>query len=394
MRREGSKPAAVATDELWKIGYDALPDGPTSRWTMAQAINAALFEIMERHQDTVVMGEDVGMTGGVFRITEGLRDRFGAERVIDTPLSETGIAGTAVGMAIGGVRPVVEIQFDGFVYPAFDQIVSHMARFRFRTRSNVSLPIVVRWPNGGGIAPHEFHGDSPEAYFVHTPGLTVVIPSTAVDAKGLLAAAVESPDPVLFLEPKVLYRAGREDVPTGYYTLPIGRARIRRTGNDATVVTYGGMVRVAMAAAEGLAAEGVDCEVIDLRTLKPWDQETVLESVRKTGRLVLVQEPPRTAGDGRRGGGDRGGGGSLRSGGTHRPGGRVRCAMAPVRGRAPRHHHPRSGSCQRSRRLSGNDPAGASGKFRGGEHHVERHAIDHHGQFLWDLVVGGYVVVL
>ena len=296
LRREGSQPSAVAPGELWRIGYDALPDGPTSRWTMAQAINAALFEVMERHQDAVVMGEDVGMTGGVFRITEGLLDRFGAERVIDTPLCETGIAGTAVGMAIGGARPVVEVQFDGFVYPAFDQIVSHMARFRFRTRSNVSLPIVVRWPNGGGIAPHEFHADSPEAYFVHTPGLTVVIPSTAVDAKGLLAAAVESPDPVLFLEPKVLYRAGREDVPTGYYTLPIGRARIRRTGNDVTVVTYGGMVRVAMSAAEGLAAEGLDCEVIDLRTLKPWDRETVLESVRKTGRLVLVQEPPRTAG--------------------------------------------------------------------------------------------------
>ena len=220
LRREGSQPSAVAPGELWRIGYDALPDGPTSRWTMAQAINAALFEIMERHQDAVVIGEDVGMTGGVFRITEGLLDGYGAERVIDTPLCETGIAGTAVGMAIGGARPVVEIQFDGFVYPAFDQIVSHMARFRFRTRSNVSLPIVVRWPNGGGIAPHEFHADSPEAYFVHTPGLTVVIPSTPVDAKGLLAAAVESPDPVLFLEPKVLYRAGREDVPTDYYTLP------------------------------------------------------------------------------------------------------------------------------------------------------------------------------
>ena len=296
LRREGSEPAALTPGELWRIGYDTLPDGPTSRWTMAQAINAALFEVMERYGNAVVMGEDVGMTGGVFRITEGLLDRFGAERVIDTPLCETGIAGTAVGMAIGGARPVVEIQFDGFVYPAFDQIVSHMARFRFRTRSNVSLPIVVRWPNGGGIAPHEFHADSPEAYFVHTPGLTVVIPSTPVDAKGLLTAAVESPDPVIFLEPKVLYRAGREDVPTGYYTLPIGRASIRKPGRDVTVVTYGGMVRVALEAAERLAREATDCEVIDLRTLKPWDRETVLESVVKTGRLVLVQEPPRTAG--------------------------------------------------------------------------------------------------
>ena len=296
LRREGAPPSKVAPREIWKVGHDALPSGPTRRWTMAQAINAALFEIMERSEAAVVLGEDVGQTGGVFRITEGLLDRFGAERVIDTPLCETGIAGTAVGMAIGGARPVVEIQFDGFAYPAFDQIVSHMARFRFRTRGNVSLPIVVRWPNGGGIAPHEFHADSPETYFVHAPGLTVVIPSTAVDAKGLLAAAAESPDPVLFLEPKVLYRAGREDVPTGYYTLPIGRARIRRTGADATLVTYGGMVRVALGAADRLREEGVECEVIDLRTLKPWDRETVLESVAKTGRLVLVQEPPRTAG--------------------------------------------------------------------------------------------------
>lgn len=296
LEREGSAPPEIGRGELGKIGYDHLPEGPTSRWTMAQAINAALLEVMERHDDAVVLGEDVGRTGGVFRITEGLLDRFGSERVIDAPLCETGIAGAAVGMAIGGARPLVEIQFDGFVYPAFDQIVSHMARFRFRTRSNVSLPIVVRWPNGGGIAPHEFHADSPEAYFVHTPGLTVVVPSTAVDAKGLLAAAAESPDPVLFLEPKVLYRAFREDVPAGYYTLPIGRARIRRTGDDVTVVAYGGMVRVALDAADGLAAEGIDCEVIDLRTLKPWDRETVLDSVAKTGRLVLVQEPPKTAG--------------------------------------------------------------------------------------------------
>ena len=296
LRREGSDPSGLEAGERWPVGEDPVLDGPTSRWNMAEAINAGLAEIMERTPEAIIMGEDVGRTGGVFRITAGLLDRFGAARVIDSPLCETGIAGTAVGMAIGGARPLIEIQFDGFVYPAFDQIVSHMARFRFRTRSNVSLPIVVRWPNGGGIAPHEFHGDSPEAYFVHTPGLTVVIPSTAVDAKGLLAAAAESPDPVLFLEPKVLYRAGREDVPSGYYTLPIGRARIRRAGDDVTVVTYGGMVRVAMSAAEELEREGVGCEVIDLRTLKPWDRDTVLDSVVRTGRLVLVQEPPRTAG--------------------------------------------------------------------------------------------------
>ena len=296
LRREEFGTPGLEPGERWRIGHDPALEGPTAHWNMAEAINASLVEIMDRHPEAIIMGEDVGRTGGVFRITAGLLDRFGAGRVIDAPLCETGIAGTAVGMAIGGARPLVEIQFDGFVYPAFDQIVSHMARFRFRTRSNVSLPIVVRWPNGGGIAPHEFHGDSPEAYFVHTPGLTVVIPSTAVDAKGLLAAAAESPDPVLFLEPKVLYRAGREDVPTGHYILPIGRARIRRAGDDVTVVTYGGMVRVAMSAAGELERDGVSCEVIDLRTLKPWDRETVLDSVVRTGRLVLVQEPPRTAG--------------------------------------------------------------------------------------------------
>lgn len=216
--------------------------------------------------------------------------------MIDTPLSETGIVGTAVGMAAAGARPVAEIQFDGFVYPAFDQIVSHLARFRFRTRGYVEMPVVVRWPNGAGIRAHEFHGDSPESYFMHTPGLVVVVPSTPTDAKGLLAAAIESPDPVIFLEPKVLYRSMREEVPADSYTLPIGRARVRRPGGDATVVTYGGSVPAALSAADILAEDGVECEVIDLRTLKPWDRGTVLESVEKTSRLVLVQEPPRTAG--------------------------------------------------------------------------------------------------
>lgn len=295
-RHEGQEPSTFADDEIWHVGDDQLPGGPTERWTMAEAINAALGEAMEARQETVILGEDVGVAGGVFRITEGLQDRFGAERVIDTPLSETGIVGTAVGMATAGGRPVAEIQFDGFVYPTFDQIVSHLARTRFRTRGNVNLPIVVRWPNGGGIGAHEFHCDSPEAYFAHTPGLTVIVPSTPTDAKGLLAAALESEDPVLFLEPKVLYRAGREDVPVDHFTLPIGRARVRRPGDDVTMVTYGGMVPVTLSAAETLAAEGVEAEVIDLRTLKPWDRDTVLASVRKTGRLVLVQEPARTAG--------------------------------------------------------------------------------------------------
>jgi pyruvate/2-oxoglutarate/acetoin dehydrogenase E1 component len=260
---------------------------------MAEAINQALHQAMERDSSVVVLGEDVGLSGGVFRVTEGLQENYGEARVIDTPLNESGIVGTAVGMALAGARPVAEIQFDGFVYPAFDQIVSHLGRYRFRTRGHSSVPVVVRFPNGAGIGAHEHHCDSPEAYFVHAPGLVVVCPSTPVDAKGLLAAALTGHDPVIFLEPKVLYRAAREDVPIDHYTLPIGRARVRREGSDLTLVTYGGMVPVAMQAAE---ASGASVEVIDLRTLFPWDRETVLESVRKTGRLLLVQEPQGSAG--------------------------------------------------------------------------------------------------
>jgi pyruvate/2-oxoglutarate/acetoin dehydrogenase E1 component len=196
-------------------------------------------------------------------------------------------------MALAGARPVAEIQFDGFIYPAFDQIVSHLGRYRFRTRGHSAVPVVVRFPSGAGIGAHEHHCDSPEAYFVHAPGLVVVCPSTPTDAKGLLAAALTGQDPVIFLEPKVLYRAGREDVPVEHYTLPIGRARVRMKGSDLTLVTYGGMVPVALEAA---AAAGASVEVIDLRTLFPWDRETVLASVRRTGRLLLVQEPQGSAG--------------------------------------------------------------------------------------------------
>ncbi len=278
-------------DEVWRANPDVAPTGPTERWTMAEAITAALDHAMATDPDVIVLGEDVGLTGGVFRITEGLQEKYGEQRVIDTPLNESGIVGTAIGMAIAGARPVAEIQFDGFVYPAFDQIVSHLGRFRYRTRGNVTLPVVVRFPNGAGIGAHEHHCDSPEAYFVHAPGLVVICPSTAVDAKGLLAAALEGDDPVIFLEPKVLYRAGRQDVPTEHYTLPIGTAAVRREGNDVTIVTYGGMVPVSLAAADRLQAEGVSVEVIDLRTLFPWDRQAVLTSVEKTGRLVCVQEP-------------------------------------------------------------------------------------------------------
>jgi pyruvate dehydrogenase E1 component beta subunit len=260
---------------------------------MAEAINASLDEAMDLDANVIVLGEDVGIAGGVFRVTEGLQARYGEERVIDTPLNESGIVGTAVGMALAGARPVAEIQFDGFVYPAFDQIVSHLGRYRFRTRGTSEVPVVVRFPNGAGIGAHEHHCDSPEAYFVHAPGLVVVCPSAPFDAKGLLASALTGHDPVIFLEPKVLYRAGREEVPTDFYTLPIGRARVRQAGDDLTVVTYGGMVPVVLEAATRVDAS---VEVIDLRTLFPWDRETVLSSVRKTGRLLLVQEPQGSAG--------------------------------------------------------------------------------------------------
>jgi 2-oxoisovalerate dehydrogenase E1 component len=289
----GEEPTQFTADETWSTEPDPEVVGETSSLTMAEAINSALHQAMERDSNIVVLGEDVGIAGGVFRITEGLQEAYGAERVIDTPLNESGIVGTAVGMALAGARPVAEIQFDGFVYPAFDQIVSHLGRLRFRTRGNASVPVVVRFPNGAGIGAHEHHCDSPEAYFVHAPGLVVICPSSPHDAKGLLTSALEGDDPVIFLEPKVLYRAGREDVPVGHFTIPIGSARIRAEGSDLTLVTYGGMVPVALKAA---AEAEASVEVIDLRTLFPWDRETVLDSVRKTGRLLLVQEPQGSAG--------------------------------------------------------------------------------------------------
>ena len=292
-KAHGEELTSFGKEEIWSIGHDEPVTGPTESWTMADAINAALDQAMERDPDVIVLGEDVGTSGGVFRITDGLQARYGEGRVIDTPLNESGIVGTAVGMALAGARPVAEIQFEGFVYPAFDQIVSHLGRFRYRTRGNSSVPVVVRFPSGAGIGAHEHHCDSPEAYFVHAPGLVVICPSTPTDAKGLLAAALEGDDPVIFLEPKVLYRAGREDVPVEHFTLPIGRARIRRPGTDLTLVTYGGMVPVALEATSQVDAS---VEVIDLRTLFPWDRETVLESVARTGRLLLVQEPQGSAG--------------------------------------------------------------------------------------------------
>ncbi|HKX74529.1 MAG TPA: pyruvate dehydrogenase (acetyl-transferring) E1 component subunit alpha [Acidimicrobiia bacterium] len=292
-RANGEVETEFAPLEIWPVEDDPPLSGPTESWTMAEAITAALREAMEDDPNVIVLGEDVGLSGGVFRITEGLQERFGPERVIDTPLNESGIVGSAVGMAIAGARPVAEIQFDGFVYPAFDQIVSHLGRFRYRTRGGVSMPVVVRFPSGAGIRAHEHHCDSPEAYFVHAPGLVVVCPSTPIDAKGLLASALTGDDPVIFLEPKVLYRSGREDVPVERYQLPLGKARVRHEGDDLTLVTYGAMVPVSLQAA---ANSELSVEVIDLRTLFPWDRATVFASVEKTGKLLVVQEPQLSAG--------------------------------------------------------------------------------------------------
>jgi pyruvate dehydrogenase E1 component beta subunit len=266
--------------------------------TMVQAIQDALRVALREDPTVVLLGEDVGRNGGVFRVTEGLQAEFGEERVTDTPLAENGIVGTAIGMAIGGLRPVAEIQFVDFIYPAFDQIVSELAKLRWRSNGQYSAPVIVRSPYGGGIKGGLYHSQSPEAYFCHTPGLTVVIPSTPSDAKGLLLSALAGEDPVIFLEPKRLYRAVKEDVPEGMHRVPIGSARIARGGEHVTVLCYGAMVPVAIEAAEQVAAGGTSAEVVDLRTLSPLDSETMLASVRRTGRVVVLHEAPRTCGYG------------------------------------------------------------------------------------------------
>ncbi|ELY54470.1 alpha-ketoacid dehydrogenase subunit beta [Natronolimnohabitans innermongolicus] len=270
--------------------------GETESLTLVQAVRDGLHTEMSRDEDVVVMGEDVGKNGGVFRATEGLYDEFGENRVIDTPLAESGIVGTAIGMAAYGMRPVPEMQFLGFIYPAFDQIVSHAARLRTRSRGRFTCPMVIRAPYGGGIRAPEHHSESSEAMFVHQPGLKVVIPSTPYDAKGLLASAIRSPDPVLFLEPKLIYRAFREDVPSESYEVPLGEAAVRREGSDVSVYTWGAMTRPTLEAAENLESEGIDAEVIDLRTLSPLDEETIVDSFEKTGRAAVVHEAPKTGG--------------------------------------------------------------------------------------------------
>jgi 2-oxoisovalerate dehydrogenase E1 component beta subunit len=263
--------------------------------TMAQAINAALSDALAEDERVVVFGEDVGALGGVFRVTDGLTAKFGEQRCFDTPLAESGIVGMAVGMAMNGLRPVVEMQFDAFAYPAFEQITSHVAKMRNRTRGAITLPMVIRIPYAGGIGGVEHHSDSSEAYYAHTPGLIVVTPATVADAYSLLREAIESPDPVIFLEPKRLYWA-KDEVVLPARTQPFGRAAVRREGRDATLLAYGPAVPVALEAAQAAVEEGWDLEVVDLRTIVPFDDETVTASVMKTGRAVVVAEAQGFAG--------------------------------------------------------------------------------------------------
>jgi pyruvate dehydrogenase E1 component beta subunit len=262
---------------------------------IVQTVSFTLRQEMLRDPAVLVLGEDVGKNGGVFRATEGLFNEFGDNRVIDTPLSESGIVGTAIGLALYGFRPVAEIQFDGFLYPALDQLISHVGRIRSRSRGRFHVPLVLRVPYGGGIRAPEHHSDSPEALLAHTPGIKVVVPSNPYDTKGLLISAIRDPDPVIFLEPKRIYRAIRADVPEDDYTVPLGKAKIAKEGKDVTVISWGSMMRPVMEATDSLQ-EKIDTEVIDLRTLSPFDEETVMRSVKKTGRVVVVHEAPKTCG--------------------------------------------------------------------------------------------------
>ncbi len=263
---------------------------------MVEAINKGLMEEMERDSSVMVLGEDVGREGGVFRVTDGLQSTFGPKRAVDTPLAESGIVGVALGLAVKGFKPVAELQFMGFLPPALDQIISHVSRMRNRSRGRYTCPMVIRMPYGGGIHAPEHHSESIEAMLAHIPGIKVVIPSTPYDAKGLIVSAIRDPDPVLFLEPKRVYRAIKEEVPDGEYTVPIGEASVVREGDDVTVVCWGAMVREVLNAAEKIKEEGVNAEVIDLRTISPLDDNTILTSVQKTGRAVIVHEAVRTCG--------------------------------------------------------------------------------------------------
>lgn len=261
--------------------------------TLVEAVNRSLHDEMQRDERVVLFGEDVAISGGVFRATEGLVERFGEQRVVDTPLAEAGIVGSAVGMCMTGMRPIIEMQFDSFSYPALDQMLSHVSRYRWRTRGRMGMSMVMRMPYGGGVHAPELHEDSPEAYYAHTPGLKVVVPSTPADAKGLIASAVRDDDPVVVLEPKKLYRSLKGEVPEGDHTTPIGLVRTVREGGDVTLIAWGAMVEVAEAAADALQSEGVDAHICDVRTLSPLDEDGLLAAAAASGRVVIVQEAPR-----------------------------------------------------------------------------------------------------
>src|SRR4051812_44971273 len=321
-RRRPSRPSWRSCGRYW-----------VSELTLVEAINDAFHVELGRDPSVMVIGEDVGRAGGVFRATAGLRNEYGAERCVDTPLAEAGILGAAVGLCMAGWRPVCEMQYDAFSYPCLDQLITHVGRdrwgtrggrefplarrmpaggfsypwlgpvitpvgrFRWRTRGGMEFPLVVRMPYGGGVRAPELHDDSPEAYYVHTPGVKVAIPSTPADAKGLLAAAIRDPDPVVVLEPKLIYRGEKQEVPEGEHVVPLGQARLAREGTDVTLVAYGAMVPVCERAADALEGEA-SAEVLDLRSLRPLDEDALLASASKTGRVVVVQEAPRTAGFG------------------------------------------------------------------------------------------------
>lgn len=268
-----------------------------TKMTMVQALNTALHQEMEKDDSVIVLGEDVGVDGGVFRVTDGLYEKFGKDRAVDTPLAESAIVGMSIGMAVYGLRPVAEIQFSGFTYQAFHQIEQHAARIRNRSQGRFSVPMVVRMPYAGGVRALEHHSESREAYYAHTPGLKMVIPSSPRNARALLLGAIRDPDPVIFFEPKSIYRAFREEVPEEEESLPIGKSQIVREGEDITLISYGAMMRPTLDAAEQLAEEdGVEAEVIDILTISPLDHDLFTESVRKTGRCVIVNEAPRSFG--------------------------------------------------------------------------------------------------
>jgi pyruvate dehydrogenase E1 component beta subunit len=292
----GEEVTEIPAERLYQPGEEVAPAGETRAMTLVEALNTELTDAMAGNDNMVILGEDVAREGGVFRVTAGLYDSYGRGRMMDTPLCELGIVGSAIGMAMAGVRPVCEIEFAGFTFTAYDQIIFHLARYHWRSNGKIKLPVVIRMPVAGGHEGLEGHCDSPEALFTHPPGLTVVYPSNAYDAKGLLASALQSEDPVIFFEPVAKYFVRANDIPIESYTIPIGKAKIVREGTDLTIVTYGNTVQISEKAADMLKNEGVFAEVIDLRTLKPWDEERVLESVEKTGRLLVVHEAGRSGG--------------------------------------------------------------------------------------------------